>query len=431
MFDVGPFEAYHFLCMPIETLNTNSISLRPALIVCGGSAWTPSQAAALAATERLIRNGVPSVLACLSGGSAALEAKCRGLERLEFSSFATAPLAIRDWASAHPDSLVHCVRLRDVPITRVGILGFPRIRFTASALEGADGPHIWSPLNRWFFARLDSLIAPGRAQSLELFRAAPVPSGRIRALVSPIDSRRIGADRRSDRLRSVWRLGERDIAIAIVCSGREGDLACEALQSLGILIRNRTNLPWKVAFVPDPAEPNGRDAARRWASDARSKLGHARVIAVDASAAFPETLASADIFVSTSTSPLSDVRLLEAMASGLAALAPQTDRGQDAVGDARVALFWKSGNAWDLARQLERLLGDAALRARLSGLGRAHARSRGDTCRFERDWMEVVSGVSVSGQMTSGVSRAPGRDVGIAAVAVEEKTTVGDQDFLT
>lgn len=411
--------------MPTKTRNTNTTSLRPALIVCGGAAWTPSQAAALAATERLIRNGVPSALACLSGGAAALEADCRGLKRIEFSSFTAAPFLVRDWARSHPDSLVHCVRLRDVPVTRVGILGFPKIRFTASALEGAEGPQIWSPLNRWFFARLDSLIAPGRAQSLELFRAAPVPTGRIRALISPVDSHRIGADRRSDALRSVWKLGDRDIAIAIVCSGRKNDLACEALQSLGILLRNRTSLAWKVTFVPDPAEPNARDAARRWASDARSKLGIARVIAVDPSVSFPETIASADVFVSTSTSPLSDLRLLEAMASGLATLAPQTDRGQDAVGDARVALFWKSGNAWDLARQLERLLGDPALRERLSGLGRAHARTRGDSGRFERDWMEVITGVA-----TGDRSRPPGRDVGVAAIAVEEKATVSDQDFL-
>ncbi|HEX3702532.1 MAG TPA: glycosyltransferase family 4 protein [Vicinamibacterales bacterium] len=75
---------------------------------------------------------------------------------------------------------------------------------------------------------------------------------------------------------------------------------------------------------------------------------------------------SIDVFVLPSTNESFSNSLMEAMACGCAVVASKVGGNPELVSDGENGLLFEAANAGNLARQLERLLQDSALRARLS-----------------------------------------------------------------
>jgi glycosyltransferase involved in cell wall biosynthesis len=89
--------------------------------------------------------------------------------------------------------------------------------------------------------------------------------------------------------------------------------------------------------------------------------------------AIASRLARSDVFVLPSVSEGFSVALLEAMAAGCAIVTTRVGAAPDALVEGASALFIPAGDAAALAAAVERLLEDAALRARLSRAARAAA----------------------------------------------------------
>jgi glycosyltransferase involved in cell wall biosynthesis len=146
---------------------------------------------------------------------------------------------------------------------------------------------------------------------------------------------------------------------------------------------------WKLKILgwyPDPAELNSHMGSHP------QIFHHPPVDPGD----MPKHLGSCGVLVLPSrTEGLSRV-LLEAMASGKPRLGSRLEGIPFLIADGEDGLLFEPGNSVDLADKLDRLLGDAALRARLGQAGAERARREfGDANSFARlmdFYAEVIAG---------------------------------------
>ena len=375
--------------------------IRPALVVCLSRGWTSLEASALASAEILRRCGTPCEVGCLPGSPIELEARGRGFGCVEIKAgrFLLSPTGswlMRKWITGHPDAVVFCARLRDAFVVRPGLIGFPAVRLTVATLFAPAEERRRGTFGRWIFRRVDALIAHSQAQKIDLLTRLPVPASRVAVLAPAVDLIRFRAERRSEAVRGGWHLAEGELAIGVIGQtrnqvrdkGGDGGL----LQALAIVARNKPRLKWKLVVFADPTEFNAKDETAGWVRDATVRLGVERVEPLGPAASLPDFCANVDLFVSKERPGAFDVRLLESMASGVPTLASAGSRPQDSLKDGRASLTWRSGNPWDLARQLERAILDPHLRSRVAGEGRQLARTHHDAATFERGLIRLITG---------------------------------------
>jgi glycosyltransferase involved in cell wall biosynthesis len=103
----------------------------------------------------------------------------------------------------------------------------------------------------------------------------------------------------------------------------------------------------------------------------------------------PGVLASADVFVLSSSSEGFPVSILEAMAAGLPVVATDVGGVAESAVDGETGLLVPPGDPGALAAALDRLLTDGALRLRLGAAGRERARRHFDLAGFRRAHVEL------------------------------------------
>jgi glycosyltransferase involved in cell wall biosynthesis len=99
----------------------------------------------------------------------------------------------------------------------------------------------------------------------------------------------------------------------------------------------------------------------------------------------PTVYAALDVVVLTSRNEGSPVSIIEAMSSRRAVVATKVGGVPDVVSDGESGLLAEPGDPEDVARKVERLLGDAALRSRLGERGQVIARARYGSARLVSD----------------------------------------------
>jgi glycosyltransferase involved in cell wall biosynthesis len=114
-----------------------------------------------------------------------------------------------------------------------------------------------------------------------------------------------------------------------------------------------------------------------------------KVELLGARADIPDLLARSDVFVLSSRSEGFPVSVLEAMAAGLPVVATDVGGVAEAVEDGETGLLVPAADAEAVARALERLVVDGALRRRLGAAGRARALSLFDVPRYRAAYGEL------------------------------------------
>jgi glycosyltransferase involved in cell wall biosynthesis len=235
------------------------------------------------------------------------------------------------------------------------------------------------PFLRWFHNSGRITWTPGSIVAEELRRQG---FRNVRVWSRGVDAARFSPSFRSDELRA--RLGARDDTILVAYVGRIApekgiDVALEGMRR--VLARH----PGRVLFAlagDGPAEERCRASAPPGA------MFMGRLGGRDLS----EFYASADIFVFPSITETFGNVVLEAMASGLALVAPDWGATTE-LATTETALQFPASDPTALAERVERLVADAALRGRLADAALAVARTRTWDAVFDRliaDYRDAV-----------------------------------------
>lgn len=102
---------------------------------------------------------------------------------------------------------------------------------------------------------------------------------------------------------------------------------------------------------------------------------------------------NADVFVCASLYETGPITVLEAMATGVPVVCSDMDAVDGVVIDEYTGLIFERGNATDLARQVDRLLVDKALRDALSANAREHVERNHNWTRLARMTKEIYEGL--------------------------------------
>jgi len=114
-----------------------------------------------------------------------------------------------------------------------------------------------------------------------------------------------------------------------------------------------------------------------------------RVELLGARADVPDLLSRSDVFVLSSRSEGFPVSVLEAMAAGLPVVATDVGGVAEAIEDGETGFLVPPADSEALARALERLVADGALRRRLGAAGRARALGLFDVPRYRAAYGEL------------------------------------------
>ena len=106
-------------------------------------------------------------------------------------------------------------------------------------------------------------------------------------------------------------------------------------------------------------------------------------------------------------------KLLQYMAASLPCVASPVGANTEAVIEGRTGFYARDAAEWEAA--LERLIGSAALRARLGSAGRAHLENRYDVQVYQARYVEVLEGLLPERRGPLGKGRSAGSAVHSAA----------------
>jgi glycosyltransferase involved in cell wall biosynthesis len=147
-------------------------------------------------------------------------------------------------------------------------------------------------------------------------------------------------------------------------------LFLRALRELQAQADHPAQMPWQATVLNahHDAEPNGA-----WGSLREPLRQHVRFCSAQCDQVALLSQADVIVFASEGSAPAPTL-LLQALASGPVGLASRLPVYEEVLGDGERGLYFEPGDAHTLAAQLQRLIGDFALRERLRDAGRRFAR---------------------------------------------------------
>ena len=335
--------------------------------------------------EGLARAGHESVLFCPPGSAASKLARAAGIELREVGmrndlDAQAIWVAWRELRGLKPDlAHLHTGRATWLGGWAARLAGVPAITTRRMDREVPRGLR-----TRLVHSRLTArsvAISPGVADCLV---AGGVDPARIVTIHSAVDPARQRPRRSRQEVRAELGSGATDVVIlaAGALVPRKGiDVLIDAAGELA----SRDCRPW--IWVAGDGEQHA-DLLQR-----SRRLGLERLRFLGRRHDVPCLLAACDVFCMPSRREGLGIAALEAMAAGRAVVASRVGGLGQAVVDGRTGLLVPPGDARALAAALERLLGDASLRAGLAAAGPEHVARNFSAHRMVEDYERVYRAV--------------------------------------
>ena len=337
--------------------------------------------------EGLAERGHRNVLVCSPGSRAAEEAVRRGIEHrtVPMRSDLDLPAVLR-LRRALADAGVDLVHLHTGRATWLGGLAARLARRPAITTRRMDRPVRRGWRTRLVHERLTHRTVAISPAVRERLLEGGVPAARLRTISSAVDPRALRVDEAREAIRDELGLASGELVLLTLASlvPRKGlDVLLDAFARLGE--RGATLL----VAGEGPERAGLEEHARRAGIAGRVRFLGRREDA-------PRLLAACDVFVLPSRREGLGVAALEAMAAGVAVVATRVGGLGEAVEDGRSGRLVEPGDPEALARALEELLGDDALRARLAAAGPARVAegylASSMTRSYEALYLEVLAG---------------------------------------
>jgi glycosyltransferase involved in cell wall biosynthesis len=345
------------------------------LVSCRG--WSSDVYWAAQMCREMTRTGHEATLVCPAGSEKRVMARAReqGVERIETMALRT---GLRPGADARDlralrrrmgdVDIVHVHRSKEHWLAAVAnrLSSNPRPLIRTRHIVQAIRPHA---LNRWLYARAtDLVVTVTEAIRGQCVGAGLAPANRVVTIPGAADGQRF---RPSDggSFRDELGLPEGVPLVGLLSGFRvmKGHaIVVDAAAKLA-----RSGRPFHLVFVGSgPFEPSVREqVSRRGLADRVSFLGF-----VDNPSRIVRSLDIA-LYPPLESDGMSRA-LFEYMASGRAVIASRVGAAAEVLSDGETALLVPGGDAPELARALERLLGDPGLRHRLGRKAAALAHER-------------------------------------------------------
>ena len=273
------------------------------------------------------------------------------------------------------------------PLFYSALARWPSLKLPILFLEhGRDHPdyrrvkRIWA--NRILLHASDRFVAVGDAVRQALIDFEGLPADRVEVVHNGVDLNRHDLDL-ADRLQARASFGWPEDAMIIMQVARLNRLKDQATALRTIRILHESCPHSRLILVGDGED---RDALEQKCID----LGlTSSVEFLGTRSDVPRLLAAADIFLLTSISEGVPLTLIEAMAASLPCVATRVGGVAEVVSDGETGLLAEAGDAAALARHLNRLAGDPAVREQLGAAGRRRAVARFDAAKMQRRYLEI------------------------------------------
>lgn len=273
------------------------------------------------------------------------------------------------------------------PLFYSALARWPSLKLPILFLEhGRDHPdyrrvkRIWA--NRILLHASDRFVAVGDAVRQALIDFEGLPADRVEVVHNGVDLKRHDLDL-DDRLQARASFGWPEDAMIIMQVARLNRLKDQATALRTIRILHESCPHSRLILVGDGED---RDALEQKCID----LGlTSSVEFLGTRSDVPRLLAAADIFLLTSISEGVPLTLIEAMAASLPCVATRVGGVAEVVSDGETGLLAEAGDAAALARHLNRLAGDPAVREQLGAAGRRRAVARFDAAKMQRRYLEI------------------------------------------
>ena len=252
-------------------------------------------------------------------------------------------------------------------------------------------------VQRWMLRKAARAFAVSRELAQAMVTEIGVAPDRFEVIYNGVDTQRFNA--RPPGARQATRSPVVIGTVGRLVSVKNYPLLLRAVQKLP------SSLPWTLRFIGDGPERAKLEAlARELQIEARVEfLGHSENVAA--------LLDDLDIFVLPSISEGMSNTLLEAMAAGVAVVASDVGGNPEIIEAGRSGLLFASGDVDGAARQIESLLADPSLRARIAAAGNARVHETFSMRAMLEQYQNLYKGVwrTIHGQPAAPAFAQAGR----------------------
>ena len=281
--------------------------------------------------------------------------------------------------------IVHAHMARDYPLAAYSVRRNPNARLVVTR-------HVLFPLNRLHKVTLNHtsrVIAVSHAVAQRLRAQELVAPEKITVIHNGIDVDKMEDTRQHFNRRDFCQRWDLPSASSLV--GSVGTLT--ALKGHEDFLHAAAKLPGDSAFfVVSGTEASTSQEYRRRLEQLIEQLGLTnRVRLIGRMSDISELYCALDIFVSASHSESFGMAIVEAMASGTAVVATQTEGAQEIIEDGHTGILIPVADSERMTTEIERLLSDRARRQELADNARALVRERFGLARMVNETEELYA----------------------------------------
>lgn len=301
-------------------------------------------------------------------------------------------LELRNYILQNKIEAVFLQSLKDLWVVSPALIGLSckLVGFAQMWLQGINKKDV---LHTLVHKRMDLLITLTPRQGEQVLRCIPFPKEKTQVVPNSINSEKFSPSLRSGKIREQLGAGENDILIGIVGRLDPQKGQRELIEAFALCKKNSPELPLKLVLVGEPTPHQGEDYLKSLTDGISKHNLNNHVKLAGFREDIPAVMASLDVFVLNSYQEAFGFVLVEAMASGTAAIATNSGGVPDILQEGRYGWLVPPKDVVALSRTLQEVCSQNTKRQELAKKARAYAQNEFDEIKNFNKLVELVEGL--------------------------------------